>query len=123
MNYELRRLTSKDIFPMCSIIKKIGLDEFKNCFQNPEISKLIQKGGEDVNASVGIAVTLDIVSVIVGNLPKCEKEIYSFLASLSGLKVSDLENMEMGEFFKMIKDVVTKEEFKDFFNQASELFR
>ena len=126
MSYELRKLKAKDIFPMCSIIKKIGIDEFKNCFNNPEITKLVQSSdekGDTLNASVGFAVVMDIVSIIVGNLPKAEKEIYSFLASISNQTVQQIQDMEMVEFIGMIKDVVTKEEFKDFFNQASEFLK
>lgn len=126
MSYELRKLKAKDLFPMCSIIKKIGIDEFKSCFNNPEISKLIENSNgkdENLNASVGFAVVMDIVSIIVGNLPKAEKEIYTFLANVSGLSVANIQDMEMAEFIGMIKDVITKEEFKDFFKAASEFLK
>ena len=33
--YTLRTLTADDMFPMFQIISKIGIKEFKNCFDNP----------------------------------------------------------------------------------------
>lgn len=53
-NYELRSLTSDDIFPMFQIISKIGIREFKYCFESPDVKAAIAKSeGTDLN-SVGL---------------------------------------------------------------------
>ena len=125
--YELRKLESKDIFPMFRIISKIGIDEFKKCFSNDEIKDLIASKGEvefDKLASiVGVSVGFDIASIIVTNIPKCENEIYDFLASISDLKRKELEKLPMNIFLEMIIDLIKKEEFKDFFGVVSKLFK
>ena len=122
---ELRKLTSKDIFPMCQIIKKIGIDEFKECFSMPEIQKLVAENGntENVANQVGIGIMFDIVSIIVGNLPKCEDEIYDFLVSLTGEKKKTLEELSIADFTQLIVDLVQKEDFKDFIGVVSKSFK
>ena len=119
---ELRQLTSKDIFPMCKIIKKIGIDEFKNCFSNPEIQNLIKNTGENTN-QIGLTIMFDIVSIIIGNLPKCKDEIYDFLSGLTGAKNEELEEMSLADFTQLIIDLVQKEEFTDFIGVVSKLFK
>ena len=122
---ELRKLTSKDIFPMCQIVKKIGIDEFKQCFSKPEIMALLSedKGKGEAAGKIGISITFDIVSIIVGNLPKCKDEIYDFLAGLTGAKKKALEDMPLAEFAELIIDLVKKEEFKDFIGVVSGLLK
>lgn len=125
--YELRKLESKDIFPMFKIISKIGINEFKKCFSNDEIKDLIGSKGEiefDKLASiVGVSVGFDIASIVVTNIPKCENEIYDFLVSISNLKRKEVEKLPMNTFLEMIIDLVKKEEFKDFFGVVSKLFK
>ncbi len=135
--YELRDLNSTDIFSLSRIIKKIGVANFKKCFDNDEIKTAIAaylKGenteGENPEKDnklegltiAGIDVTFEIVNVIFDRLPECENEVYAFLSSLSGLKVEAIQKLPMGDFFDMIIDVIKKPEFKDFFKRASRLF-
>lgn len=122
---EMRQLTSKDIFPMCQIIKKIGIDEFKQCFSTPEVLKMVTEDGGTgkVANQIGISIMFDIVSIIVGNLPKCKDEIYNFLASLTGSSSKELEELSLADFTQLIVDLVQKEEFKDFIGVVSKLFK
>lgn len=46
--YELRKLCSKDMFPMFNIIRKIGVKEFKACFESEEVKKMIQSDGKKI---------------------------------------------------------------------------
>ena len=118
--YTLRELQGADIFPMSAIIKKIGVKEFKNAFQDEEITDLaksINSGdiSKDAAASqAGMTVILNVVDVILGNLPRAEKDIYKFLASLSGMKPDEIAALPMATFTGMVIDVIQKEEFKDF---------
>ena len=125
--YKLRELTSKDVFPMFRIISKFGINEFKKCFDPQLVKQFINEQGEvemDKLASiVGINISFDIASVIASNVPKCEDEIFDFLASISNLKRNEIEKMSMITFFEMIVDVVQKKEFKDFFGVVSKLFK
>ena len=126
--YELRSLTADDIFPMFQIISKIGIKEFKSCFESAEVKEAIGKitaGGEenkDLNA-VGLTVALDMASILVANLPKAKDDIYQLLSQLSGKHKKDIASLPMATFMQMIVDVVRKEEFADFFQVVSKLFK
>lgn len=127
--YTLRSLQGADIFPMSAIIKKIGVKEFKNAFQDEEIKDLVKSinSGEiskDAAANqAGMAVILNIVDVVLGNLPRAEKDIYKFLASLSGMKPDEVAALPMATFTGMVIDVIQKNEFKDFIKVVSRLFK
>lgn len=121
---ELRSLTSDDIFPMISILSKIGIKNIKNCFDGEETRKAIAdmvsgKTNADLE-SVGLSVALDIAGLVMENLPKCKDDLYLFLAQLSGKKQKEIAAMPMADFTRMIIAVVKKEEFKDFFQAVSE---
>lgn len=127
--YTLRSLQGADIFPMSAIIKKIGVKEFKNAFQDEEIKGLVQSinnGDMSKDAAAnqaGMTVILNIVDVVLGNLPRAEKDIYKFLASLSGMKPDEVAALPMATFTAMVIDVIQKDEFKDFIKVVSRLFK
>ena len=125
--YTLKRLQSRDVFPMLRILSKIGISELKECFSSPEVAKAISKAtesGKDVDLSaVGVSVALDMAGIIVDNLPKCEQDIYLFLSQLSGLKPQEIAEMDAIVFFEMIVDVIKKPEFKDFIRVVSGLLK
>lgn len=124
MKYELRTLNATDIFPMSTILSKIGIGEFKRCFESDDVKKLIKTGGKGGNEGVvGLAIALDIGGVILGNLHKCENDIYSFLARIANVTVEEIKTLSMGEFAEMIIEVVKKPEFADFFLVVSKLFK
>lgn len=127
--YTLRSLQGADIFPMSAIIKKIGVKEFKNAFQDEEIKGLVQSinnGDMSKDAAAnqaGMTVILNIVDVVLGNLPRAEKDICKFLASLSGMKPDEVAALPMATFTGMVIDVIQKDEFKDFIKVVSRLFK
>ena len=124
--YELRNLTADDIFPMFQIVSKIGIKEFKTCFDAPEIKEVIAKvtAGEEADLNtVGMFVALDIAGIIIGNLPKCKDDIYLLLSQLSGKDKKEIAALPLATFLQMVTDVVRKEEFKDFFQVVAKLFK
>lgn len=121
--YELRKLCTKDIFPMSKILSKIGIKEFKECFASEEVQAMIEsmsKGEKPADIeSVGIAVVLEIADVFLGNLSACEDHIYQLLSGLSGMTKKEIAELPMDVFVSMIIDVIKKEEFKDFIKAVS----
>lgn len=126
--FELRQLTADDIFPMFQIISKVGVREFKSCFESEEVRKAIMdmaSGAKDqANVSaVGLTVAVDIAGVITSNLYKCKDDIYQLLSQLSGMKTKEIASLPMTTFLEMIVAVVKKEEFKDFFQGVTKLLK
>lgn len=120
--YELRALCADDIFPMLTILKKVGIKEFRSCFDSPEVKAALSQKKVDVEA-VGITVVLDIAAVIVGNLPSCKEDIYAFLSSLSGLGKKEIAGLPMLTFTEMVVDVIKKDEFKGFMKVVSKFLK
>ena len=60
MDYELRKMTSSDIFPMCSIIKKIGIDEVKGIISSPEMKEMLSKGDKE-----GVDMAFDLAARLI----------------------------------------------------------
>lgn len=118
--FELRKLCAKDIFVMCKIISKIGIKEFGKCFSAPSVRGKIRSGADF--SAVGLSAVVEIVGVILENLPKCEGDIYGFFADLSGMKPDEISRLGMAEFAQMTESILTKEEFKDFFTVVSKYF-
>lgn len=126
--YTFRKLNSTDTFLMFKIIGKIGINEFTECFERDNVKQLIAKvtGGEsskDASTIVGISVILEIANVIIGNIPKCETEIYQMLSNTSNLSVEQIKGLDFATFTEMVIDFIKKEEFKDFIKVVSRLFK
>lgn len=131
--YTFRPLEATDTFLMCKIIKAIGLKEFKACFDDGGIQKMIaqmmtenkesgDQNKDSVLVNAGISVFVEIADVIIGNLPKCENEIFQLLSNVSNLTEKQVRKMGFADFFGMVIDFIKKEEFKDFFKVVSKLF-
>lgn len=133
MEFELRTLKSDDLFPMFGILSKIGFKDLKEIITPDKIkdmkSMISQKDDEDEDENtdattmLGVSVVMEVVSIIMKNLPSCKNEIYTFLSGLSGMTVKEIGNLDMVTFTKMIVAVVQKQEFKDFFKVVSKLFK
>jgi tRNA threonylcarbamoyladenosine modification (KEOPS) complex Cgi121 subunit len=113
--YELRPLLASDMGAICKIITAIGIRQFKECFKVEDV--------KDGNAEqVGFSVVFDIAGIIISNIPKAEDEIMAFLSSVTGMKVAELKQMPFADYGELIIEVVTKDDFKDFFKRVMKLF-
>lgn len=123
--YTFRTLNSTDVFLMFKIIGKIGVNDFTKSFDKDTVKAMIQntKGSKDASTMVGVSVMLEIANIIIGNLPKCETEIYQMLANTSNLTVEQVKELDFATFTEMVIDFIRKEEFKDFIKVVSKLFK
>lgn len=119
---DLRKLNAKDLFRMANILNKIGISELKKIIDTDKLANLASKqtiNGDAMASLIGANVVFDIVGLIVSNLEKAEKDIFSFVASIIESDVKEVEKMDMSEFMDVLVAIVKKEEFKDFFNHLS----
>ena len=130
--YVFRRLEATDVFIMFKIISAIGVNEFKVLFEAKGlvdlVSKLASAKGKKVKTdeefiTVGASVFLDLVQVIITNIPKCEREIYQLLSQVSNMKAEEIKTLDAVTFTEMVIDFLKKDEFGDFFKVVSKLFK
>lgn len=126
--YTFRTLEATDVFPMFKILGKIGINEFAESFGKESVQKMLsaltaEGGVADFARTAGIAVTLEVVNVILRNLPNCEQEIFQMLSNTSNLSVAQVKKLSFPVFTEMVIDFIKKDEFKDFIKVVSVLFK
>ncbi len=127
MDYQFRQLSATDIFPMATIISKIGIKEFKTAFENDGIKKIIAgnkgKSKDDLNAAVGIAVMLDLGGVVLANIGKCQNEIFAFLASVTETDEAEIRKLPLADFAELVISFFKKDELRDFIQVVSKFLK
>lgn len=128
--YTLRALCAKDVFPMVKIIRKIGLKDIGKAFDPDEIKAITESVSEEENATVdsiaetvGVAVVLKIVDVVLENLEAAEQEIFGFLGGLAGMTVDEVGSLPMDVFFEMLMDTFQSKEFVGFMRVVSRFLK
>lgn len=113
--YEVRPLVATDMGAICKIISAIGIRQFKDCFKVDDF----KNGNVE---EIGFNVLIDIGGIIISNIPKAEDDILAFVASVTGLKISEVKALPFADYGELIVQIVTKEDFKDFFKRVMKLF-
>lgn len=125
--YNFRPLEASDVFIMSKIIGAIGVNEFTACFEKGNFSEMIasvaKSDGKNTATIAGVAVAMEIASVIFKNLPKCEADIYAMLASVTGMTENKIKKLDFVTFTEMVIDFIKKDEFRDFIKVVSRLFK
>lgn len=125
MEFNIRPLRFKDIAPMARIVSKIGLREFKQVLTPEAIGAFAETagGGQSVAEAVGAGVLIDAVGIVLENYDKAEDEIAAFLASVAGMKKSEVMELALADSVALVKAVAAAQGFDDFLKQASALAR
>lgn len=109
--YTLRKLKDSDLFPLLQLLRKIGLQNFKQSF-------IQETEGKTVKA-VGITVVLDMADIIIANLGTASDDIYEMWSGLSGIPVNEMKEMEFGTLPLMIYDTFNEVKNTSFFKVLS----
>lgn len=115
--HELRRLNNTDVFKLIKIIRKIGINNIKECFTLADIAK----GNADVK-KVGEEVLFNILGIAVEKLPEIDSLLFDFIGGISNMTEKEISELEPADTLNIIYDIVNKEEFNDFFTAALKLF-
>ena len=113
--YEIRPLVATDMGAICKIITAIGIRQFKECFKVEDF-----KGGNV--EEIGFGVVFDIAGIIIANIPKAEEDIQTFVASVTGLSLTEVKGLPFADYGELIVKIVAKEDFRDFFSRVMKLF-
>lgn len=113
---KLRSLKSTDIGSMCKIISEIGITQFKDSL---DVKLLTDK--KISNTEKGAEIIFSVGDIILANVTKVQKDVNIFLASLTGKKVSVIDDLSLADYTELIITVIQKDEFKDFFERVMKL--
>lgn len=120
--WQFRKLKGKDIFLMLPVLKKIGINNLKKCFNGDLIKGIIadnkDKGRETQIEAATMGAMLEFGQVLIEGLDGCEDAIYNLLAGVSNLTRAEVEELGFLELPEMITDFVKIDEFKDFLKVA-----
>jgi len=105
--FNIRQIKSSDVIKMTSILSKVGIRNDKEADRN----------------ELALSVGIDIVSVILESLEKCEQPLYKFLGSLIGMTKEEVAELPGADFLKLLEEVFTSEDMKDFFKAALRLLK
>lgn len=137
--YVKRKLGVGDLMPVVRIAGKIGVSDFKKCFSGENIKRTIKvKVAEKENAEsktesqdvdkdtdvieqIGFEAVMEAADVLLTNIPKCENELYDFLASMCELPVKEFKKLPPSAFIDIFHEIFIAEEAKDFFSHAAKL--
>ena len=125
MEFDIRPLRFKDVAPMARIVSQIGLREFKQVLTPEAIGAFAEtvEDGQSVAEAVGAGVLIDAVGIVLENYDKAEDEIAAFLASVAGMKKTEVMELTLADSVALVKAVVAAQGFDDFLKQASALAR
>lgn len=145
MEYTIRKLNSNDIFLMVSILSKIGISEISSMFEGDELKEVIteanrkkaeadqegtdqkedaeQNSNNDLVTRIGMKVIFKIVNLLMKNLPKCKKELFEFLSEMSGIPAKEISELPPADTMGMLIDIFKQDEFMDFIQVVSKLFK
>jgi hypothetical protein len=139
---ELRELKAKDILPMVKILQKIGLKHIREMLTPDKIKELMtamksedpkpdqdqqddQQGDQkqeekiDGRTILGFNLIMEVVGLVLDNLPACESDIYKFIGSISNLTAEQVADLPLGEFTDIIVRILKDDGFSDFFKAVS----
>lgn len=123
--YEIKPFKTTDIFSAVKLIKAFGIDEVKDITNNIELAQITDEKGNINTEKLGYQLVMPIIELVINHLGDCEKEIYQFLEGTSNLTKSQIKDMKATEFIVFMQDYIKfqKDDFSDFFSQASQLLK
>lgn len=124
--YEFTGFKATDVFTLVNILKCVGINRIKKCFESEEMRELAKnlKGkdtitNEDFNIITGGAIFLEVGQLLLEALPKCENDVYKLLSDTSNMSVDDIKALDGAAFLETIYGFVQQDGFKDFLKVAT----
>lgn len=113
--YTLRKLMDADLFPLLQLLRKLGVKDFYNSFNeskgkvkfNPndyENEEERIKALEKIRDETGLKIMFDMADMLISKIDTHSDELYSFFSNLAGVSAEDVKKMEFGTLPLMIYD-------------------
>ena len=123
MEFTLRKFKAEDTILMATMLSKIGLGKITDAFGKENVLAVISKNKNtsDNATFTGMAITLQVAEIILGNLESCKGELYTLLSRVSGMSEDEIKDLDAEDFMELIVEVIKMKQFKDFLKVASRL--
>lgn len=138
MEFEIRELQARDIAPMTRILSNIGIKQIASSLSPDSLREIVAasvqdeeadegKGGEGAKEGltrteeIGMNIMLEVASVLCANFDKAESDLFSFMASMSGMKQKEVSELSLADTFDLMLAIVTSDGFSDFFKRVQAL--
>ena len=116
MEFELRELKGSDIFKVSGIIGKLDIkDELVSVFKG-------ETGSEEVETR-GMEIVASLAQTIMVKLPEVEKDLNEFLADLAGMKLKEVQDLNLTDYMSLLQAFIKKEELLDFFKSITSFMK
>ncbi|MCL1950436.1 MAG: hypothetical protein FWF59_11960 [Turicibacter sp.] len=109
MEFKFKGLQASDLFLLTKVVSKIDLKS---------LPELIKSAGDNQQA-LGVMM----IQTILGNLDKCEHEIYQLLAKGSDLSLPEISALDLGDFIDLVGAYVKQPGFSKAIERASALLK
>lgn len=113
--YSLRKLTDADLYPLLQLLRKLGVKDFYDSFNeskgsakfNPadyENEEEKAKAFEKMRNETGLKIMFDMADLLISKICTHSDDIYAFFSNLAGVPAEDIKKMEFGTLPLMIYD-------------------
>ncbi len=124
--YVLRSLQAQDLFLLTRVVGSMDIKKLANVFnEKVDISAIAsdETTNEDAVRELGYGTLIEIVGIVIDELPNCQEPLFKFLAAISNLTEEQVKTLPLADFIDMVTDVVKLKEFRDFFTRAARLMQ
>ena len=117
--WKFRKLNALDIWLITPIIKKIGVNNIRKCFQGDIVKELVAEkvaGNESSDAQLNAALfgaTFELLQIIVEGADSCKDDLFKLLEKTSNLERKEIEELSIMELPLMIYDFIRNDDFRE----------
>ena len=105
----MRELIFDDLFKLSEILDKMGI--------RADINKIFDEAKEKPDAQAYFGG--QVVMMMIAKIHTAKKEVYDFLADLTGKKTDEIKRLKIGEVKDLFTELFSKNDISGFFNSAA----
>ncbi|WP_195929336.1 hypothetical protein [Clostridium sp. 1001270J_160509_D11] len=111
--YIKRKLIGKDLFTMSKIINKMELKK--------ELGGIVKEATLETQEAAAIQAGMEMITIIIGNIYKAEKEVNNFLGNLCGCTGEEFGEKSLTEIIEVIEELTKQDDIVGFLQQVKRL--
>ena len=116
--WKFRKLIATDLWLITPIIKKIGVNNIRKCFQGDIVKELVAEkvaGNENTESQLNAALfgaTFELLQIIVEGADSCKDDLFNLLEKTSNLERKEIEALDIMDLPLMVYDFIRNDDFR-----------